>query len=148
MSDPVGRLLVAGQFLLIFYLLLSSHWQDITVLAVLILGSALLLAGWSFSALRPGSFNIRPELKKGANLVTCGPYRYVRNPMYSSVLLAACGVLVLNCSVWRGLAFIMLVAILGLKIYLEEQLLHQFASYQQYCRQAGRFIPKIRGFWL
>ncbi len=59
-------------------------------------GSALVAIGialglWALTANRPGNFNIRPEPRAGGHLVTDGPYRFVRHPMYLAVLIVAAG---------------------------------------------------------
>lgn len=59
-------------------------------------GIALVAAGallglWAIGVNRPGNFNVRPVPRPGATLVTTGPYRFVRHPMYSSLLLAGLG---------------------------------------------------------
>ncbi|MEN8141607.1 MAG: isoprenylcysteine carboxylmethyltransferase family protein [Thermodesulfobacteriota bacterium] len=147
MRDPAGRLLVTGQFAAIAYLLATTHWPSLSWGAGLLLGSSLFLAAWSFSALRPGSFNIRPALRKGARLVKSGPYRYVRNPMYGSVLLAGGGVLFVNCSLWRALTGLLLTLIVLVKVWLEERLLAEKfgADYESYKARTGLFLPT---FWL
>ncbi len=143
--DLGGRLLVSCQFLLIAFLLYTTSWVDISWPALLLFCAAVLLACWSFWVMRPGTFNIRPVLKDGAQLVTTGPYVYARNPMYSSVLLAASGSLVINCSGWRGVAFVLLAGILFVKIIIEEEkLAAQFVDYAVYRDSTGRFIPSLR----
>ena len=47
------------------------------------------LAAWTLAHNRPGNFNIRPAPKAQGHLVTTGPYRWIRHPMYTSVLLGA-----------------------------------------------------------
>ncbi|MDQ3261228.1 MAG: hypothetical protein M3Q00_10690, partial [Pseudomonadota bacterium] len=37
---------------------------------------------------RLGNFNIRPEPKASGRLITSGPYRLIRHPMYSALTLA------------------------------------------------------------
>lgn len=48
-----------------------------------------MLALWALAANRPGNFNIRPTPRHGGVLITSGPYRWIRHPVYTSVLLAA-----------------------------------------------------------
>ena len=60
-------------------------------------GAALALAAWALIHNRPGNFNIRPAPKTCGTLVTTGPYRLIRHPMYTSVLLGAAAL------AWGGL---------------------------------------------
>jgi protein-S-isoprenylcysteine O-methyltransferase Ste14 len=79
-------------------------------------------------------------------LVISGLYRYVRNPMYvallaiivgQGLLLGDLGTLVYAACVWAGFtAFVML--------YEEPTLRRRYgAQYEQYCRQVGRWLPKL-----
>lgn len=80
-------------------------------------------------------------------LVVRGLYRYIRNPMYVGVLSIVFGV-----AIWFGSA---LTAIYGAALWLmfhlfvtfyEEPTLRRLfgESYEQYCREVGRWIPKVR----
>lgn len=80
-------------------------------------------------------------------LVVRGPYRYVRNPMISGVVLVLFGEsLVLLSAVHAALA----VAFLGINlIYIplieEPQLEGRFgAAYLEYCRHVPRVVPRLR----
>lgn len=91
-----GQLLVALQLLLIAALALGAApafmggraggiaWALATAAAGLGL--------WALRCNRPGNFNIHPAPRVGGQLVQQGPYRGVRHPMHSAVLLggAAC----------------------------------------------------------
>src|SRR5690606_17426054 len=45
-----------------------------------------LLGLWALSSNRLGNFNIRPAPRAGGTLVQQGPYRWIRHPMYTSVI--------------------------------------------------------------
>ena len=91
-----------------------------------------------------GNFGIYPEPIPDACLITTGPYRWVRHPMYTSLLLFMLGI-ALYRHAWPnylGLALLSL-AILG-KIHREETHLHRrFADYAAYVRRTRRLIPRI-----
>lgn len=80
-------------------------------------------------------------------LVARGLYRYVRNPMYLSVLLVLLGECVMFRS-WRLLryaAFCFAFAFLFVLLYEEPALRSKFgASYEEYCRSVPRWIPRFR----
>jgi len=80
-------------------------------------------------------------------LVVRGPYRYVRNPMISGVLLVLLGEsLVLHSAahaLWT-LCFLGL-NLLYIPLIEEPQLARRFgASYQEYCRHVPRVVPRLR----
>jgi protein-S-isoprenylcysteine O-methyltransferase Ste14 len=103
------------------------------------------LGAWALSANRPGNFNIRPTPRTGGHLVQAGPYRWIRHPMYSAVLLAALaglyGVDVPSRAV-VGTAFLALAAVLWFKAGLEERwMLAQHPAYADYIKNTDRFVP-------
>jgi protein-S-isoprenylcysteine O-methyltransferase Ste14 len=108
------------------------------ILAGLIIGYAAILA-------QPrGNFNIRPDLKGGAVLVTGGIYRYIRHPMYSSVLVCALGLVVLYSSPLKIVVYIILFVNMILKLLYEERLWRRAdENYEAYCRRTKRLIPFV-----
>jgi protein-S-isoprenylcysteine O-methyltransferase Ste14 len=98
--------------------------------------------GAAFATFLRARTNILPN-RPAVRLVTSGPYRLTRNPMYVSlVLLYAGGALLLNA--WWPLLFLPLVvvAIDRLVIAREERyLLDAFGGhYDAYCRRVRRWI--------
>lgn len=77
------------------------------------------------------------------HLVTCGPYRYSRNPMYLGNTLAVLGIGFMLGNVWFLAAGIAAAALTHLvPVPREEQhLLALFgADYEMYCRQTRRWL--------
>ncbi len=86
-------------------------------------------------------FNIIPEINEEACLVTHGIYRYVRHPMYFSLLVAFFGFFLLGSLVTKAL-YIILIIVLYLKARKEERLWHcKDDAYADYKRQTKMFIP-------
>jgi protein-S-isoprenylcysteine O-methyltransferase Ste14 len=118
------------------------HLLGATLIA---LGAALLLACiYEFAARGKGTLSPADPPKE---LVVKGLYRYVRNPMYLSVLTVVAGEIILTRS--SALAVYWLVffvaANLFVRGYEEPYLRRQFgASYEQYTRGVGRWIPRLR----
>lgn len=140
----IGRLLVATQFALIGWLvwpLSAQHWSS---RAFALLGGSILLGSWTLLHNRPGNFNIRPEPKASARLITDGPYRYARHPMYTAVLLFGAAEVVAYADAWKIAAWIALALVLYSKAGLEERGLRvQFPGYAGYCTRVSRFIPYL-----
>jgi protein-S-isoprenylcysteine O-methyltransferase Ste14 len=93
---------------------------------------------------RLGNFNIYPQPKQDARLITTGPYRYIRHPMYLSLLVMMLGVALYNFH-WLNFAGLSLlgVAVAG-KALLEERLLQaQFPAYAEYLQRTRRIIPGL-----
>ncbi len=106
--------------------------------------AAALLGGWALWANRPGNFNVRPAPRAGARLVRHGPYRWIRHPMYASVILF-CGGCAFATASWPALALLAaLVAVLIVKAALEERWMAEaHPDYAAYRRQSWRFVPWV-----
>ena len=84
-------------------------------------------------------------IKQQHTLVVRGPYRLVRHPIYSGLLLAILGTAItygrIRCFLGLGLAFASWLA----KSRIEERfLIRQFGSaYEDYCRQVKALIPFV-----
>ncbi len=135
---------VTSQFLLVALMLLwSLPWQP-KAAGLLFGGAAVALALWVFAHNPPGNFNIRPEPKRGARLVTGGPYRKVRHPMYVTLLLAMAGIAAEAPSGLLLGMWVALLLVLNFKAALEERLLQQrWPEYADYRARTWRFIPWI-----
>ena len=83
--------------------------------------------------------------KEGQELVTSGPYRYVRHPMYTGGLIACIG-----SAIVAGGAWIFLLVILGAiflwRVGAEDRLMaQQFPTeYPDYKKQTKALIPFVR----
>lgn len=93
--SPVGGFLLWVQFgALAFQLLLSKLALDAVEAPDWTLGciaAGIALGAWALAANRPGNFNLRPEPRQGGILITHGPYRWIRHPMYTGLLLISAG---------------------------------------------------------
>jgi len=84
--------------------------------------------------------------RRDATLVDSGPYRLVRNPMYTGVL--AVGISFgLAIGTWLlPLASSLIFTLLALRTRTEERyLIERFGDrYREYMARVGRFIPRVR----
>lgn len=142
----VGKLLVVLQFGLLAALIVLCLQQVPDQLPgaptyALWLASAVLGVGALFVN-RPGNFNIRPEPKAQGQLVKTGPYRWVRHPMYSAVLLLAAGASAWLMTLVGLVLWVDLLGVLVFKAHLEEQwLLQRYPEYADYRRHTWRLVP-------
>ena len=74
-----------------------------------------------------------PRPITNSNLVTTGIYRYMRHPMYYSLIFISLGVFLIKLSIYYLLLLISLALIIKLKIALEEKyLINKFKNYLLY----------------
>ena len=79
-------------------------------------------------------------------LVVQGPYRFVRNPMISGVLLVLCGEAALLVSRPHAIWALTFAAInlIYIPLFEEPQLAARFGdSYREYCRHVPRLLPRL-----
>lgn len=94
--------------------------------------------------MRKTRWRVLPEVHPEARLIEDGPYRWIRHPMYASLLLVAAGLLADKPNVPRLIAGTVLVLSLALKIHLEEMKLSRaFPRYAEYAARTKRLIPRL-----
>lgn len=137
-----AALLVAAQFALIAAIVACGAASPFPPLAMAAIGAGAALGLWTLAHNRPGNFNIRPLPKPQARLVTGGPYRWVRHPMYDALLLVMAGLAGTAVAAW--LAWAALAGVLAAKAAIEERhLRHAHSGYAAYAAITRRFIPGI-----
>ena len=107
-----------------------------------LIAGALVLVLPAFFGFFKARTTVRPD-RPASSLVTSGPYRFTRNPMYVSLALLYAGVATLYQSVWAwSLLMVVVVYIDRRVIRPEEQYLeHRFgADYARYCAKVRRWM--------
>jgi protein-S-isoprenylcysteine O-methyltransferase Ste14 len=109
----------------------------------------LLLSLWiGFWTLRENSFAapvVKIQEDRGQTVITTGPYRLVRHPLYVGALLFIAGTSLLLGSGWGLVAVPVLAALLAVRIRIEEKALRAgLAGYDDYAlRVRYRLIPHV-----
>jgi protein-S-isoprenylcysteine O-methyltransferase Ste14 len=117
--------------------------------AVGLAGIALTVSGLGFSAyarLHLGrNWSSMVMIRKGHRLIRTGPYRFVRNPMYTGMLMAFTGLILALGIVAALAALVILIVSLWMKIAAEEEILREEfgEEYEQYRRSVKALIPGI-----
>ena len=139
-----SKTLVFLQFTIIFTLLGGTVFSRMNLFAFSLLILSVLLIGWAIFTMRKSKLRVMPEPSANATLITNGPYRYIRHPMYTAVILFCGSLLICNFSLLRVLLITALTIVLIIKLTLEEKLLQQkFEAYQDYHKHTYRFIPLV-----
>ena len=89
-----SNILVTVQFFFILILLLINESIFNNYISLLISSLGFIFGLYTLFFNRVGNFNVRPEIKSNAKLISTGAYKYIRHPMYFSVLLIMGGVIV------------------------------------------------------
>ena len=107
---------------------LASSW---IYLGLELLGLA--LGMWAVVAMNLRNLHVFPQVHPESTLVTHGPYRYIRHPMYATLLLVTLALVLDAFSLERLLIWTLLLGDLWVKLRYEEQLLAlHFQDYQEY----------------
>lgn len=91
--------------------------------------------------------NISPTeaTRTGHQLITSGPYRWIRHPLYTFGAIFILALTMLAALWWLGLVLLPgLLALLWRVRYEEANLIARFGDeYRVYMQQTGRFLPKL-----
>jgi len=136
--------LVLLQFILLGLLLWQSRPTALNWPALVFIVAGAVLGVWAIRAMRPGHFNVRPDIKPGAAMVSHAPYALIRHPMYSAVLLFCAGLALAPFSLAKLCLWLLLLLVLVSKSVYEESLLQaHFPGYTDYRQRTWRFIPYL-----
>lgn len=140
--DP-GGLLVALQFgLLAALLAVAARGEPLSLAAIILVLAGVIVGLWAVSCNRPGNFNIRPTPRTGGRLVSSGPYRWIRHPMYTALLLAGAGLAMASEGPLGWGLWIALGAVLAVKALVEERrMIRAHPDYADYAARTRRFVP-------
>ena len=91
-------------------------------------------------------WSIALEIQEDHNLITTGPYRYVRHPMYLGIFIYTLGLMMISLDVLVILLFAFSIWVNYRRIPREEEMLIQEFGheYLEYIKRSGRLLPKLR----
>ncbi len=118
-------------------------WLRWTGVGIALIGFALLQ--WSQLTLGK-SWSDTPRMLKEQTLITSGPYRTVRHPIYTAFILILGSTLFISANWLIGLCWIgMTILEVASRIGFEESLMIEFfgEQYREYMKKTGRLFPKV-----
>jgi protein-S-isoprenylcysteine O-methyltransferase Ste14 len=124
-------------------------WTTVPVWARVIGWALLAVAGailpWVFRTNTFASGVGRIQDDRGHHVITAGPYRYVRHPMYAGVIAGFLGLPLALGSWWALIPGGLLAALFVLRAALEDRMLHdRLPGYAAYAQQTRfRLIPGV-----
>lgn len=135
-------MLVGIQFAAILLIGISTDWGSLPLLAVLAGAIFFGIGAYAILVMKLENLHIMPHPVKNAQIVLHGPYRYIRHPMYSSVLLTTLVLIAGDFSATKLVIWLILAVDLIVKLEYEEKLLVlRFPSYETYRQHTKRLIP-------
>jgi len=115
--------------------------NSIATASLQIAGIALMV--WARVTFGRRSFHLAANPTEGG-LVTSGPYRFVRHPIYASVLLFVAAGVIAHVSLTSAICGVVLMAGVSLRVYTEEKLIVlRYPEYAQYTARTKRIIPFV-----
>lgn len=118
-------------------------WLRWLGIGIALVGFALLQ--WSQMTLG-NSWSDRPRMMKEQTLVTSGPYRIIRHPIYTAFILILGSTLFISSNwliglCWGGMTILEVTSRIG----FEESLMLEFfgEQYREYMKKTGRLLPKV-----
>jgi protein-S-isoprenylcysteine O-methyltransferase Ste14 len=134
---------VVIQFAAIFLIIISGKTTPDNVFVSGLLIIFISLGIWALIIMK-FNFNVAPDPVKNITLVKTGPYKYIRHPMYTSVLgFMACTVFI-DFGFDRLALWIILAADIMFKLEYEEKLLKNLIpEYSEYRKSTKKIIPFI-----
>nr|MBI3612571.1 isoprenylcysteine carboxylmethyltransferase family protein [Nitrospirota bacterium] len=134
--------LVGVQFGCLGLFLVTGPLLPVGLAGQVVMGLGLSVGAWALATMPLGTLNALPDVRAEATLVTSGPYRYVRHPMYTAALLLTLGLVLEHPSLVRITLWLVLCVDLWVKLTYEEELLaRRFADYSGYRAGTKRLIP-------
>jgi protein-S-isoprenylcysteine O-methyltransferase Ste14 len=142
-----------GAFYVMFSQNVTLRWMEMRILprypeianmGIGITAAGLLLAVWARAYLG-GNWSGAVTVKVGHQLIRTGPYRWVRHPIYSGMILALIGTAI-NLGQLRGfIAGVLLWIGFTMKCRIEERyMMATFgAKYEEYRQTTGRIVPRF-----
>jgi protein-S-isoprenylcysteine O-methyltransferase Ste14 len=136
-------LYVANPAWLSFASLSLPSWLRWAGVGITLIGSALLQ--WAQSTLA-NSWSDTPRMMKGQTLITNGPYRTIRHPIYTAFILILGSTLLISSNWFIGLCWIVMTVMEVIsRIRFEESLMVEFfgEQYRDYMKKTGRLLPRL-----
>ena len=116
----------------------------ITIIGLLLTAGGLVFAVWARIALG-ANWSGTVTIKSGHNLIRRGPYRWIRHPIYTGILLSFLGTILLQGEVRAFVGFAFVLLALYRKAKREEKFLsEEFGEgFAEHAKQTGMFLPRF-----
>ena len=133
---------IIGANLQLLSLALPRAQLSFPVLAASTVATIVGLAGSIYVAAFLGrSFSVFPQAR---GLVTAGPYRFVRHPLYVAEQIAVFGIMWQYAQPWASFIIVASLAAQFLRMHYEEKVLAEiYPAYRAYMARTGSIFPRV-----
>ncbi len=116
----------------------------VTIVGLLLTAGGLIFAVWARIALG-ANWSGTVTIKSGHNLIRRGPYKWIRHPIYTGILLSFLGTILLQAEVRAFVGFALVLLALYRKAKREEQFLaEEFGEgFAEHAKHTGMFLPRF-----
>ena len=136
----IGYLIMVGGLLGLLY---TRNLLSISPFILVPQAAAVALMIWARITFGRRSFHLAANPTQGG-LVTTGPYRFIRHPIYTAVCLFTLSGVIAHCSLAAALLGLMVVTGALSRMLMEENLLvRQYPEYREYAAHTRRMIPFV-----
>jgi len=98
---------------------------------------------WARRSFQKGTFRVSAA-PGGSSIIRCGPYRFMRHPMYAAALLFVWTAVVSHVSVLTLAIGIAVTVLVIARVIAEERLLSaKYPEYQDYIRSTKALVPYL-----
>jgi protein-S-isoprenylcysteine O-methyltransferase Ste14 len=146
MPENTARLSLAALLLMVVAvlgLLATNSLLARTPAGIAVQVAALLLMVWARLTFGRRSFHASADPTPGG-LVSTGPYRFIRHPIYTAACLFVWAGVLSNWSVLAGLLGVVLLVGAFVRMLCEERLVvAAYPEYREYARSTKRIVPYV-----
>jgi protein-S-isoprenylcysteine O-methyltransferase Ste14 len=125
------------------FLVLTKRFFSPLPIVIALQVAGMLVVVWARLTFGMRSFHVGSTATQGG-LVTTGPYRFVRHPIYAGVLVILAGVLVGHHYIATLIPVACVALALVVRIVAEERaILRTYPEYASYAQRTKRIIPRV-----
>lgn len=125
------------------HLLDGQFGLGVQVIGIILCAAGIAFAIWARRHLGR-DWSGTPSIKEGHELVTSGPYRFVRHPIYTGMIIALFGSGLVNGIIWI-IFFVVFTVVFLMRIPVEEGYMMQLfpSQYPEYKKRTKALIPFV-----
>jgi protein-S-isoprenylcysteine O-methyltransferase Ste14 len=141
----ISAIIIGYLFSKLNYFSIAGSFDTQLLIGITLIWLGIALRFWAIQTLGR-FFRTTVMIQKGHRVIKNGPYRYVRHPSYTGLLLATIGVAI-GMGNWIGLILMVSIVFIALRrrMFLEEKVLQESLGeeYRHYMQDTKRLIPFI-----